>query len=279
METPRQEKSYQIIPGNGYTTLRLVGELLPEKAKGLEAEVQNIVRDPFVHVIVNCEHLTEVTKPWLRVLLLISSSLNKVNKEIRFILVSQKIKDFFKDEGVNKAFKISSNLRDALAEFGLVTKKQLDTDFINPFLSATMDVLKIQANTASKPGKIYLKKDKDKQPGDLSGVIGIVSESFNGAVVIAFPEATFLKIISRMLGENYTELTQEIVDGASELTNMVVGQAKVVLNEKGYGIKTALPSVVTGKDHKVESLTQGPIVVVPFDSDVGPFFIEICLSE
>lgn len=278
METPDHDKLYQIIPGNGYTTLRLTGELVPEKAKAFESDVQSLFREPFVHVIVNCEYLSEITKPWLRVLLLIASGLNKVGKEFRFILVSQKIKDFFRNEGVDKAFKISSNLRDALVEFGLITRKHLDTDFINPFLSATMEVLKVQANTESKSGKIYVKQEK-KHSGDISGVIGIVSESFNGTVVISFPEATFLKIISRMLGENYTELTQEIIDGASELTNMVVGQAKAVLNVKGYGIKTALPSVVTGKDHNVSSLTQGPIVVVPFDSDVGSFFIEICLSE
>lgn len=59
---------------------------------------------------------------------------------------------------------------------------------------------------------------------------------------------------------------------------MTFGQAKVILNEKGYGIKTAIPSVVSGRNHSLETLTKGPIVVVPFESSKGNFFVEICLS-
>ncbi len=68
------------------------------------------------------------------------------------------------------------------------------------------------------------------------------------------------------------------MDGAGEITNMIFGQAKIILNEKGYGIKTALPSVVTGKDHNLLSITKGPVVTVPFTSTAGNFFVEICIS-
>ena len=60
---------------------------------------------------------------------------------------------------------------------------------------------------------------------------------------------------------------------------MIFGQAKVVLNENGYGIKTAIPSVVSGKDHTLSGLTKGPVVIVPFSTEFGPFFVEICLSN
>jgi len=99
------------------------------------------------------------------------------------------------------------------------------------------------------------------------------------SVVISFPEATFLKVMSGMLGEEYLELNQDILDGAGEITNIIFGQAKVILNGKGYGIKTALPSVVHGKDHTVSSHDlMGQSVVVPFESNSGKFFVEICLS-
>lgn len=115
--------------------------------------------------------------------------------------------------------------------------------------------------------------------GDISGVIGIVSDAFQGSVVISFPEDTFLGVISRMLGEEYHKIDQEIIDGAGELTNMIFGQAKIVLNEKGYGIKTAIPSVVSGKDHSLAALTKGPVIVVPFTTEFGKFFVEIGLSN
>jgi len=155
----------------------------------------------------------------------------------------------------------------------------LNTDFIHPFLNATVHILNVQANLSAEPGKAFLKKTNDRLVGDVSGIIGVVSDKFNGSVIISFPEATFLKVMSNMLGENFTELTPEIVDGAGEILNMIFGQAKIVLNEKGYGIKTAIPSVVTGRHLSVSTMTKGPVVVVPFSSGAGEFFVEICLNH
>jgi len=150
----------------------------------------------------------------------------------------------------------------------------IDTNFINPFLAATLHVLKVQASIEATPGKVTLKKDGDLLLGDVSGVIGLVCENFTGSVVISFPEPTFLKVMSGMLGEEYSELNKEILDGAGEITKLIFGQAKIVLNEKGYGIKTALPSVISGKGHSLSSLSKGPIIVVPFSSPAGEFFVE-----
>jgi len=155
----------------------------------------------------------------------------------------------------------------------------LNTDFIHPFLNATVHILNVQANLPAEPGKAFLKKTNDRLVGDVSGIIGVVSDKFNGSVIISFPEATFLKVMSNMLGESFTELTPEIVDGAGEILNMIFGQAKIVLNEKGYGIKTAIPSVVTGRHLSVSTMTKGPVVVVPFSSGAGEFFVEICLNH
>jgi chemotaxis protein CheX len=155
----------------------------------------------------------------------------------------------------------------------------LNTDFIHPFLNATVHILNVQANLLAEAGKAYLKKQNDRLIGDVSGIISVVSDKFNGSVVISFPEGTFLKIMSSMLGEEFSEISPEIVDGAGEILNMIFGQAKIVLNEKGYGIKTAIPSVVTGRALSVSTMTKGPVVVVPFQSQAGDFFVEICLNH
>lgn len=157
----------------------------------------------------------------------------------------------------------------------------IDINFINPFLAATLHVLKVQASIEATPGKVYLKKDNTSTlSGDVSGVIGIVSDTFNGSVVISFPEQTFLKVMSNMLGEEFTELSKDILDGAGEITNMIFGQAKVTLNDRGYGIKIALPTVVSGKGHTLQGTSKsGPTVVIPFTSPAGNFFVEISLSN
>ena len=157
--------------------------------------------------------------------------------------------------------------------------KKIDVNFINPFLEATMKTLETQCSTKCTAGQVYMKNRGDKYSGDISGVIGLVSDVFTGSVVISFPATTFLPIMTRMLGEDCTEINDMIRDGAGELTNIIFGQAKIVLNKAGFGIKTALPSVIAGADHSVVPMTNGPRFAIPFETDVGPFSVEICLSN
>ena len=273
-----ETKPYSISSSDEYLTVKLIGSCDYNNIKSFRIDISRYLENGIRNIICNCELLTSLSKDWIRELMTIQQTLKTNEKLLRLILVSPDMKKDLKEKGLDTAFKISTNLREALSDFGLVTKKMLDTDFINPFLSATLHVLKVQANVTAENEKIYAKKPGDKFVGDISGVIGIVSESFNGSVIISFPEKTFLNVMGGMLGEVYTEVNKDILDGAGEITNMIFGQAKIVLNEKGYGIKTALPSVVTGKDHSLSTMTKGMIVVVPFKSSAGDFFVEICLS-
>lgn len=277
--TEKSGRQFQIIASEKYVTLRLTGELTPEGLAELEAAAGDaLTGSPELPLIVNFERVSVMHKSWIRFLVQASKELAAENGKMRCVLMTPALEAFVKAEGVDRLVKRCPTLRDALVELGLVTKRALDTDFINPFLQATMHVLKIQARAEARAGKPFLKQDKDKVSGDISGTIGLVSESFNGTVVITFPLQTFLGVMSSMFGQPFTELSDEIKDGVGELTNMIFGQAKISLNEKGYGIKTALPSVVVGKDHSVSALTQGPVVVIPFESTAGPFFVEVCLS-
>lgn len=261
----------------GYTVVKLEGNLDYNNCKTFDGQIDFF--PPNHYVIINCDALPSLPKDWLRCLLKIHLNTKKESKFMKLVHVNSVLMSNLKKEGIDTTFKIAKDIRDALNETGLAPKRSLDTEFINPFLNATIHVLKIQAQIIATPGQIYMKKPRDVMTGDISGVIGIVSDSFDGSVVISFPEHTFLKIISNMLGEEYHKIDKEIIDGAGELTNMIFGQAKIVLNEKGYGIKTAIPSVVSGKDHTLSALTKGPVVVVPFTTDHGKFFVEICLSN
>jgi len=271
-------KNYEIHPSEGHIVLKLNGVCDYGNLKTFYDDVMEHIHDPYPYLVIDCENLASISKDWVRELLRVNLFLRSLNKQMRFVQVKPDLKNEFKSLGMDDAFKITGTVRDALVDFGLVARVSLDTEFINPFLNATLNVLKIQASIEARAGKIYLKKPDEKLLGDVSGVIGIVSDSFSGAVVISFPEQTFLKVMGGMLGEEYTEMSQDILDGAGEITNMIFGQAKLSLNEKGYGIKTALPSVVSGKDHSLNSKAQGPTIVVPFQSQAGVFFVEICLS-
>jgi chemotaxis protein CheX len=152
----------------------------------------------------------------------------------------------------------------------------MDVKFINPFINATLNVLETMAFVKSEAGKPYLKKD-DVARGDVSGVIGITGET-NGTIYVTFDESCILKIVSNMFGEKMTEINNEITDAVGELTNMISGQARKELEEIGQVFHGAIPSVITGKNHKLIPMTKGPKIAIPFKTDSGNFTVEVALE-
>lgn len=224
---------------------------------------------------IDCEGLQDLPLDWLREILLLNKNLTKTSKKLTIKKAGGQLRIFLKNQGVFDRLTFA-----ATAEQKEAPKKIFDTNVLNPFIDATVNTLKVQANVESKSKQIYI-RDKNSPPlcGDVSGVIGLVSEKFSGTVSVSFPEKTFLNIMSKMLGENYTQLSPDLLDGASEILNIIFGQAKTILNEKGYGIKMALPKGISGKNHSLSSNSGHHILIVPFESDSGDFFVEIELTN
>lgn len=155
---------------------------------------------------------------------------------------------------------------------------QLDVFFFKPFVDGTLHALKIQCSIEAKTGKPFRKGDRKMPSIGITGVIGLTSAVFTGSITICFPAAVFLDIMGKMLGETFTEITPDLQDGAAELLNMIFGQAKVVLNEKGYQIQKAIPNVILGDNIQTAHLTSRPVIVIPFMAPAGEFFIEISLE-
>lgn len=152
---------------------------------------------------------------------------------------------------------------------------KIDVNFINPFIDGAIETLKVQCSFIAKAGKPFLKGPDLQSKIDIAAVIGLTSPNFKGSVAICFPQNVFLTIMEKMLGEKQTSITRELEDGASELLNIIFGQAKRVLNERGYQIEKAIPTIIRGQDLNVHHLTPKPTIVVPFSTDLGFFNIEI----
>ncbi len=153
----------------------------------------------------------------------------------------------------------------------------MDVRFINPFLEATIDVLKTMAFVEPRPGKPYLKKD-DLAKGDVSGIIGFTGAA-TGSMALSFSEGCILKIVSNMLGEEIKGINGDIKDAVGEITNMVSGAARKNLESLGLSISAAIPTVIAGKGHSVSHIMGGPSIIIPFETEQGPFVVDVCIGE
>lgn len=152
----------------------------------------------------------------------------------------------------------------------------MDEKLLSPFINATLNVLETMAFIKPEAGEPYVKKDNFAR-GNVSGVIGFTGES-NGTVSVTFNEFCILKIVSNMFGEEIKEINDEITDAVGELINMISGQARRELEEIGKVFHGAIPSVITGKNHKLMPMTKGRKIAIPFNIDSGSFTIEVALD-
>lgn len=153
----------------------------------------------------------------------------------------------------------------------------MNVEYINPFLKATANVLKTMAFTEATPGKPYLKKEA-AAGGDISGVIGITGET-EGSLSVSFSESCICHIVSNMFGEPVESINQEVEDAVGELTNMISGDARRELAEKGIVLKSAIPTVISGKNHTVKHMANGPAIAIPFETPGGSFLVEVCFNR
>jgi chemotaxis protein CheX len=128
------------------------------------------------------------------------------------------------------------------------------------------------------PEKPRLKKD-EVALGDVSGLIGMVSQQAKGSLSITFEGGLALATMKNMVGEAPDEVNEEITDLVGEITNMVTGGAKRMLSEKGIDFDMATPIVVSGSKHSIHHKAKGPIVLIPLKNDLGKAYIEFSFDE
>jgi chemotaxis protein CheX len=151
--------------------------------------------------------------------------------------------------------------------------------FINPFVEAVVRVLKTMAFTAPKPGEPFLKKRPELSQGDVTAVLGLTG-AVKGSVAVSFTEAAILQTVTNMFGEQVNEISSEVEDAVGELCNMICGDARRALESQGYHLQAAIPTVISGKGHRISHSVPGPTLVMPFtiDSD-ATFFVEVCFES
>ncbi len=113
---------------------------------------------------------------------------------------------------------------------------------------------------------------------DLKQLIMLIKDNKNFEANLILDEGCILKIVSNMFGEEMQEINHEISDAVGELTNMISGQARQEIEKTGKILQGAIPTVITGKNHKLISMTKGPKIAIPFKTDTGSFTVEVCLE-
>jgi chemotaxis protein CheX len=100
----------------------------------------------------------------------------------------------------------------------------------------------------------------------------------HGVVLYGIPAETGLKMVSYIMGQEFTEFGSLAQSGVAELGNVITGQATVKLSQAGYQSNISPPALISGRGVQISTL-DFPRIVVPLSTEMGPMTIHLALRE
>lgn len=152
----------------------------------------------------------------------------------------------------------------------------MNVEFLNPFISAAVEVLEQEVSAASQRGEIRLQRSA-YTTSEVTTMLSIVGE-VRGMVLYGMPTKMALALVSQMMGQEFTEFDDLAQSGIGELGNVITGRASTKLSASGYVANLSPPTLIVGKGLQVSTLDFQRLVI-PLATQFGTLEIQLALRE
>ncbi len=90
-----------------------------------------------------------------------------------------------------------------------------------------------------------------RDPGRITGLIGVHGQ-VSGFITVNMSEQVAMKAVGGLLDESFEKVTPQVVDGAGEMTNIIVGGVKNgLLGTRWAFSHVTVPSVIIGQNYQI----------------------------
>jgi len=153
----------------------------------------------------------------------------------------------------------------------------MDAKIINPILTATTETLQMMANLTAKPDNPQLKSGCQAK-GVITSILKMNGAKIQGSIALSFTFPLIQQLAIAILDQKISKIDNVAEDLTGELSNIVTGRSKALLSKSGLEIDMAIPETLTGESHTIDHKVKAPVILLPFKTQYGPFFVEICFK-
>ena len=87
------------------------------------------------------------------------------------------------------------------------------------------------------------------------------------------------KVSGALLMTEYPAVDDEVLDAIAEVTNMVIGNVKTIIEEEVGLMGLSIPTVIFGKNFATKSVGSSSWTVVPFTYEGEQLIVQVCLVQ
>ena len=112
----------------------------------------------------------------------------------------------------------------------------------------------------------------------ITGMVGLAGVH-KGILAVHFPQQVALDVTGSFLGMEVAEINADVQDAIGEIANMLGGNLKTILSDRGSDIQLSLPSTIYGDEYAMTSQADVDQVILPFQAPAGVFYVEVELER
>lgn len=156
--------------------------------------------------------------------------------------------------------------------------EKMKSTYLNPILDTIAAVIKSMVHQDVVRGEV-LTKNNNLAFGEISSVATLTGEGGTGSIAVSFPLEVIMKVAEKMLPRNAAKNGQSIEDLSSEIGLLFAGLVQSDLKKFGINLNASKPVVYAGQPHYLQHATKKAVTFVPFSSDIGTIFVELCFGS
>ncbi len=155
--------------------------------------------------------------------------------------------------------------------------KLTQDQIVEAICAATGEVFSTMLCLEATAGTVYV---ENSAPAPMNGVVSLIglAGSWVGTGNICCSAEFACRICTQLLMTEAPSVNQDVLDAVGEVTNMIIGNFKTVIEEILGPLGLSIPTVVFGHNFTTRSPGNSEWVVVPFHCEGEELLVKVCLA-
>jgi CheY-specific phosphatase CheX len=152
----------------------------------------------------------------------------------------------------------------------------INPDHVNAFIASAIKAVETLAQVPIERGVPYVKSPKSHRDYDVSGGVGLTGQ-IAGLVTMNFTRPVICSLVTKMLGEPVTSITQSVRDAVGRMLTTMAESARQQMAQANKEFTVSQPMVTAGRHQSLNYPLGVPCIVVPLKTAPGEFTIEVAV--
>jgi chemotaxis protein CheX len=145
-------------------------------------------------------------------------------------------------------------------------------------IAATNEVFATMLGLELTPQSSYVEHKASRPTDGVVSLIGLAG-SWVGTGSITCSSELACKLSGQFLMSEYEAVNEEVLDAVAEVTNMIIGNVKTIIEEELGPLGLSIPTVVFGRNFTTLTIGTNDWTIVPFSCSGEKLEVNICLTR